>query len=118
MPEYPKSIKISLFFFILIKNVKITLDLLKLLLKNGLIILDFLVLIDNITKVDFSIALINNILEIYKNINTDNQTFTNIEGSRNNVQTIIKLNKLILLVKNEDPKELLKLIFIIIYQTL
>ena len=71
------------------------------------------ILIDNITKVDFSIALINNILEIYKNINTDNQTFTNIEGSRNNVQTIIKLNKLILLVKNEDPKELLKLIVIL-----
>ena len=71
------------------------------------------ILIDNITKVDFSIALINNILEIYKNINNDNQTFTNIEGSRNNVQTIIKLNKLILLVKNEDPKELLKLIVIL-----
>ena len=71
------------------------------------------IIIDNITKVYFSIALINNILEIYKNINNDNQTFTNIEGTRNNVQTIIKLNKLILLVENKDPNELLKLIVIL-----
>jgi len=71
------------------------------------------IIIDNIIKVDFTIALINNILEIYKNINNDNQTFTNIEGSKNNVQTIIKLNRLFLLVKNEDPKELLKLIVIL-----
>jgi hypothetical protein len=71
------------------------------------------IIIDNITKVYFSIALINNILEIYKNINNGNQTFTNIEGTRNNVQTIIKLNKFMLLVQNEDPKELLKLIVIL-----
>ena len=63
--------------------------------------------IDNINKVRFAISLINNIILEINNNDLDNiYTYENM-------QIIVKINKVILFINHEDPKELLKLILIL-----
>ena len=68
--------------------------------------------IDDISKVNFSLALVKNILEINKNINNENKTFPNIKGDKGTLETLNKLNKFILSIKNDESKEFIKLIAI------
>ena len=76
------------------------------------------IILDNISKVEFSLSLITKIFKEQKknSINDDeeeeeeeNKEVT-ITESEEDLQNILKINKLILSIYNEDPNELLRLI--------
>lgn len=73
------------------------------------------IILDNISKVEFSLSLITKIFKEKKkdSINDDeeeeNKEVT-ITESEEDLQNILKINKLILSICNEDPNELLRLI--------
>ena len=69
--------------------------------------------IDNNLKANFVVSLIKNLSEINKDTNNKKETLSNLDTTLENYQTIIKINKLILCVNNNDLNELLQLIFIL-----
>ena len=75
------------------------------------------IIIDNITKVEFSLSLITKIfIEKNKKLNNDDEeeeeetNEISITESEEDMQNILKINKIILSISNEDPNELLRLI--------
>lgn len=69
--------------------------------------------INNLASVNYLVHLIKKILEINKNINNKNETLSNFENKNDIINTIIKLNKFVLLIDNDNLYELVNFIIIL-----
>lgn len=69
--------------------------------------------INHKANVDYLVYLIKKILEIFKNINNENETLSNFEYKQDIINTIIKVNKFVLLIDNDNLYELVNFIIIL-----
>ena len=69
--------------------------------------------INHIANVNYLVYLIKKILEIIKNINNENETLSNFENKKEIINTIIKVNKFVLLIDNDNLYELVNFIIIL-----
>ena len=69
--------------------------------------------INHKANVNYLVHLIKKILEIFKNINNENETLSNFENKRDTINTLIKVNKFVLLIDNDNLYELVNFIIIL-----
>ena len=69
--------------------------------------------LNNIANVNYLVHLIKNILEVNKDINSENETLSNFENNTDIINTIIKINKFVLIIDNSNLYELVNFIIIL-----